>query len=231
MDLLTMAVVDITTLVATCQALKSGPVGGGLALKRKLRDRLRRDIKRGTVAYIDVLARTRRGVVDAALLARCRVAAEQRMAHALMHQEQLARMMATEAGSLDGLVAARQDLWRLAHMVIHLASGMTGLGEPGALSHGQPADVLARRLRRRIRKALIAYARAALRDSGRPGHLIFAAREAALAEIGPRAVADARRLAAIEAGARPLQTVPRQGVSKSLDDLNLDWRRSESAPP
>jgi hypothetical protein len=91
-------------------------------LRPKLRSRLRRDIKRGTVAYIDALARTRRGAVDAALLVKCRVTAELRMPHALLHQEVLSRIMASEAGSLDGLVAARQDLWRLAHVAIYLLS-------------------------------------------------------------------------------------------------------------
>lgn len=52
MDLLRTAVVDITKLVATCHALKSSPGEGDLAVQRKRRGRLRREIKRGTVAYI-----------------------------------------------------------------------------------------------------------------------------------------------------------------------------------
>ena len=61
MDLLATAVVDITTMMATCHALKSNPAEGDVVRQRKLRSRLRRDIKRGTVAYIDALARTRPG--------------------------------------------------------------------------------------------------------------------------------------------------------------------------
>lgn len=68
--------VDVTTLVATCHGLHSGPAEDGDGLQCKLRSRLLRDIKRGTVAYIDALARTRRGVVDDALLAKCRVSGE-----------------------------------------------------------------------------------------------------------------------------------------------------------
>lgn len=230
MDLLRTAVVDITTMVATCHALKSSPIEAGSAPKRKLRDGLRRDLKRGTVAYIDALARTRLGRVDEALLATCRLAAEQQMAHALVHQELLARMMTTETGSLEGLVAARQDLWRLAHMAIHLVAGMASLRKSAALNEAKSADALARRLRRRFRKALIAYARAALRDGGRRGRLSLAARDAALAEIGSRGAADARRLAAIEAAAHPSQTILRKGVTQALDDLALDWQRGESAP-
>jgi len=58
MDLLRTAVVDITTLVATFHAMTASPAEGDMALQRRLRGRLRRDIKRGTVAYIDALART-----------------------------------------------------------------------------------------------------------------------------------------------------------------------------
>jgi hypothetical protein len=227
MDLLMTAVVDITTLVAACHALKFGSAEGEEGLQRKLRNRLRRDIKRGTVAYIDALARTRRGAVDDALLAKCRVAAERQMPRALAHQEWLGRIMASEAGSLDGLAAARQDLWRLAHVAIHLSTGMAALRGSAARGDAKSADALASRLRRRFRKALIAYARAALRAKAPKGRLIVETREAALAEIGPRGAADAERLANIEAGVDPALSVIRQGVAKPLLDLTLDWHRAE----
>jgi hypothetical protein len=83
MDLLRTAVVDITTLVATGHALKSGPAEGDLATRGKLRSRLRREIERATVAYIDALAGTKRGEVDDALICACRVAAEQQMARVM----------------------------------------------------------------------------------------------------------------------------------------------------
>lgn len=225
MDLLTTAVVDITTMVATCHALKSSPAEGDLVLQRKLRNRLRRDIKRGTVAYIDALARTRRGVVDDALLRKCRVSAEQQMPQALAHQEPLGHIMANEAGSLDGLAAARQDLWRLAHMAMYLSSGMAILRESAALVHAKRTDALAGRLRRRLRKALIAYARAALRTRAPKGRLVVKAREAALAEIGPRGAAEAERLADFEAGADTALSVIRQGVTRPLLGLAIDWQR------
>lgn len=56
MDLLRTVVVDVTTLVATCHALKTVPAEDGEDPQRKLPSRLRRDIRRGTVAYIDALA-------------------------------------------------------------------------------------------------------------------------------------------------------------------------------
>ena len=224
MDLLRTAVVDITTLVATCHALKSLPSEGETVLQRKPRNRLRRDLKRGAVAYIDALARTRRSEIDDALLRRCRVAAERQMRHALTHQVLLGRIMASEAGSLDGMPAARQDLWRLAHVAIHLNSGMATLRRCSA--DPKRADALARRLRRRFRKALIAYARAALRTKTLKGRLTVQAREAALAEIGARGAAEAERLADLEAGADPAQNLLRQGVMIPLLDLALDWQRT-----
>lgn len=235
MDSLGTAVVDITTLVATCHALKAPPLEGDLAMQRKLRklrNRLRREIKRGTVAYIAAWARAdtsnRRGLVDDALLAACRLAAEQQMAHAITNQELLRRLMATEAGSLDGLSAARQDLWRLAHMAVYLRIGMATLRESATPVDVKSADSLAARLRRRIRKALIAYARATLRTKQPRGQLIVAAREAALAKIGQRGTALAQRLSDIEVSSDPTHTVIRLGVTKPLLDLALDWQRPES---
>lgn len=225
MDLLRTAVVDITTLVATCHALKSVPSDGDLGMHRKLRNRVQREIKRGTVAYIDVLARTKLGVVDHVLLAACRVAAEQQMPHAVSNQELLGRVMGSEAGSLDGLAAARQDLWRLAHMATYLRIGVATLVESCDSVDYKSARSLAGRLRRRFRKALVAYARASLRTKGRKGPLIAAAREAALAEIGKRGASEAERLSAIETGGDPTHTVIGSGVTKPLFDLAVDWQR------
>lgn len=227
MDMLRTVVVDVTTLVATSQALKCGPAEEGDEVQRKLRNRLRRDIKRGTMAYIDVLARTRRGVVDDTLIAKSRVAAEHQMPRAIAHQGLLHRMMTREAGSLDGMAAARQDLWRLANVAIHLNSGMFALRGATATVEAPLAGALATRLRRRFRKALIAYARTALRTKGVKGRLNVKARAAALAEIGPRGAAEAERLADLEAGAACTSVILRDGVAKPLVDLALDWRLAE----
>lgn len=227
MDLLRTAVVDVTTLLATCHALKSGPAENGEDLQRKLRSRLRRDIKRGTVAYIDALTRTRRGVVDDTLLTRCRVAAEQQMPRAIAQQELLGRIMTSEAGSLDGMAAARQDLWRLAHVAIHLNAGMAALRGSAFLVKPKSAEALAARLRRRFREALIVYARTSLRTKASKGRLVVKARGAALAEIGARGAAEAERLADLEAGAIGASTVLRDGVTKPLLDLALDWQRAK----
>lgn len=231
MDLLRTAVVDITTLVAACHALMATPLEGEPGVHRKLRNRLRQGIRRATVAYIVTLARSKRGLVDNALLSKCRVAAEQEMGHAIRHQDLLSQIMLTEPGSLDGLAAARQDLWRLAHMTIHLRSGMETLRESGGAVDVKRAAALAGRLRRRLRKALIAYARTALRTKKSKGPPIVAARQAALAQIGKRGAAEAECLSDIESGGDPTHALLRQGVTKPLFDLALDWQPGEHAAP
>jgi hypothetical protein len=233
MDLLRTAVVDITTLVATCHACHACHANTGdgeQRLRPKWRDRLRQELKRATVAYIDALARSRRGVVDAALLNKCRLAAEQHMAHALAKQALLGRIMASEAGSLDGLAAARQDLWRLAHAAVFLGSGVAALRAAVNRADAKAADVLATHLRRRLRKALTAYARAALRSKATQGRLVINARDAALAQIGSRGNAEAEGLAKLEAGVEPPLSVIRLGVAKPLMDLTLDWRERMTPP-
>lgn len=227
MDLLKTAVVDITTLVATCHAVMSRSVEADLAPQGKLRNRLRREIKRGTVAYLDTLARIRSGVVDGTCLAACRVAAEQLMPLSIEHQSLLGRIMASQPGALEGLAAARQDLWRIASMAIYLRIGMATLRESGALVDGKSAAAFAGRLRRRIRKALIAYARATLRTKANKGQLITAARGAAMTEFGKRAAAEAEWLSAIEADGHSGHTLIRLGVTKPLSDLALDWQRRD----
>jgi hypothetical protein len=228
MDLLSTAVVDITTLAATCHALARRPDEEGAAVPPKLRRRLRREIKRGTVAYIDTLARARRSAPDDALLVACRIAAEQAMALALEHQALLREILLGEAGSLDGLAATRQDLWRLAHLAIHLRLGVAAMHGGRSAVHTKALDKLAGRLRRRLRKALIAYARATLRRKPPHGQRVVSARRAALAEIGQGGATLAERLADLEShdavGREAGQAQLRLGVCRPLLDLALDWQ-------
>lgn len=110
MDLLRTAVIDIATLVATSRAVRTSRLEGELAEHGKLRSRLRDDLRRGTTAYIDTLARSKRGEMDGQLLDACRCAAEQQMPRAMRYREELNRLMSSQPGVLDGVAAARQDL-------------------------------------------------------------------------------------------------------------------------
>lgn len=148
------------------------------------------------------------------------------MARALAHQELLNRILTSEARALDGLPAAQRDLWRLAHVAIHLRGGMVNLRRSAARVDVNSAEDLAARLRRCFRKALIAYARRALRTQGLKGRLVLPASGAALAEIGPRSAAGAERLADLEAGGTGESNVLRDDVVKPLLDPALDWQRA-----
>jgi len=226
MDLLRTAVIDIATLVATSRAVRTSRLEGELAEHGKLRSRLRDDLRRGTTAYIDTLARSKRGEMDGQLLDACRCAAEQQMPRAMQYREELNRLMSSQPGVLEGVAAARQDLWRLAHMSVHLRLGLMVMRDAGDRAEFETAKKLTNRLRRRIRRALIAYARVSLREKEGEELILTAARKAAMKQIEPHAESEARRLGEIEARGRPNSAVISKGVGKPLRDLVLDWRQT-----
>jgi hypothetical protein len=226
MDLLRTAVVDITILAATCRALKGGPPEGELRERRKLRVRLRTELRLGSVAYINALARSKRGEPDEDLLALCRVAAERQMPRALRHEGDLKHLMTTGRGALDGLAAARQDLWRLVHMLVQLRKGLVAMHAAGANIDDDVVKKVGRGLRRRLRRALIAYARAGQRDREDPQSALATARKAALGWIGKRAVEEADQLGRLEAQRGADRSAIRQGVVRPLNDLVADWSQT-----
>lgn len=223
MDLLRTAVVDITTLTATYRALTHGPLAGTLGLRHRLRDKLRAELKRGVEAYIDALARSKHGVVDVGRLAAYRVAAEREMPRALRHQADLARLMKTTAGSLFGVAAARQDLWRLAHMAVHLRQGVDAMQDARGDGDRKSIKGEGSQLRRRFTRGLIAYARASQRVSDSDSHMMIVARRAALLAMGECVTAEAASLGQREADEGETHTAIRSGVVKPLSDLVLDW--------
>lgn len=227
MDFLSTAVVDITTLTATYRALDRGTLSGKLRLRHKLRDKLRTELKRGVEAYIDTLARSRRGVLDDGQLAACRVAAEGRMPRALHHQRALTNLMQTAPDCLVGVAAARQDLWRLARMAMHLRQGVAALRVSGCDLDQGAVKKSGSRLRRKLARALLAYARVGARSSDSEDHMIVAVRKAALRAIGTRGTVEAEFLGQCEAGVGATHTVIRMGVVKPLADLALDWGQLE----
>jgi hypothetical protein len=228
MDVLVTAVVDITTLTATYRALTHGTLAGKLGLRHNLRDKLRAELKRGVAAYIDALARSKHGVVDDGRLAAYRLAAERQMPRALDHQAALSRLMKTASGSLFGVAAARQDLWRLAQMAIHLRKGMAAMrAAPGEVDR-QSIKKSGSLLRRKFTLGMIAYARASQRVSDSEGHMIVVARSAALHAMGKRAAQEAACLGQLEADTGATQAIIRIGVVKRMADLVLDWGQMEA---
>jgi hypothetical protein len=78
-------------------------------------------------------------------------------------------------------------------------------------------------LRRRVRRALVAYARSMHRSKPRRGRCVPVARTAALEEIGRRGVAQADRLRRIAAARPDVESALHQGVVRPLKDLVIDW--------
>lgn len=235
MDLLQAAVVDITTLVSTGQALRHAQLTGGDSAanerrpEARRRKRLRKELRQAALAYIDKLARAKRGPVDDRLLAACRVAAERQMPHALPLQSQLAEMLASQPDGLRGAAAVRQDLWQLARITNHLRIGTAALLAAGACEKSEPPARWASRLRRRLRHALAAYGADLLRDAGGGPMRMLSARQAAL-QVLEKGLPDAQRLARLEQVNELEPALMRQGVWRPLRDLILDWQVAAPAP-
>ena len=230
MDLLETAVVDITLLLATSRALRDGKRADDAPQAQKGRRRLRAELKRGAVAYLDALARGEQGIADSDLLAMCRIAAEMQMPQALDRVGDLRAMMQAEPGALDGFAPARHDLWRLSRMAIHLRRGAARrrprAGEawpPAGDGDSQTVHKTAKRLGKRLRRALVAYARASMRGDETPDRTVSEARRAAMGELGARGIGEAAKLARFEIDVARTPGLIEKGVARPLSDLLLDW--------
>lgn len=225
MDPLRQAVVDLTTLVATGQALRHAqaaatPDRPHAARGQKLPGK---QLRQATLAYIDKLARARQGRADEQLLATCRCAAERQMPDALRQQEALAALLASQPHGLQGTAAARQDLWLLARITNHLRRGSMALREAQDWDRADPPARWAARLRRRLRQAMTAYALELLRDAGTGPLRVPGARRAACCVLQSKALNEARRLVRLEQAHAMHTPYLLQGVWRPLRDLMLDW--------
>lgn len=228
MELLTTAVVDIAMLAATCRALGATPDGADLPMPRRRRAGVKSELRRGMRAYIAVLARSKRGVVDEEVLSSCRLAAEACMPRALGLQDALQRFMTTEANVLDGLPMARQDLWRLAHLIVMVRQGAAAMPEDAPWV--EEAMVAAKALRRTLRRALLDYGRAMQKDRRSAAPMTARGRLAALKTLsrGDRHIAALSGVTAAGGDARFVAQ-----VEKLVRDLRRDWAplQTTSAPP
>jgi hypothetical protein len=114
-------------------------------------------------------------------------------------------------------------------MAIYLHCGMATLRQSPTLVEGESADLLAVRLRRRLRKALVAYARRLFEPRHPSDACSWRHVQPHWLRSAPRGPAQAERLAHIEFGADQAHPVIRHGVTMPLSDLELDWQRHERA--
>jgi hypothetical protein len=145
------------------------------------------------------------------------------MADALSHQAWLSRIMRGQRGALQGLAAARQDLWRLTLLASQLRAGALALGPCERPGDAERARRLTRRLRRRLRRALVTYADTLLGAPAASGRQIARARRCALAEIGTQGPLEVRRLTRWTDGQDAASTALWTVLLKSLGELALDW--------
>jgi hypothetical protein len=223
MESLDSAVVDITRLIALCRALRSVEARGTQRGAVPHRRTLRAELKRSAGAYLKTLARARDGVVDEAALMRCRLAAERCMPDAIASVHELGGLMDSAAGALDGLSTTRHDLWRLSHIAIHLREGAALLRRLQSNADDAPTRKVAKSLQRQFRRAMVAYANAAVQQTGDSRRSIRRAREAAIGRLGAQCVDVADQLAWLEAELARPHDVIQAGVAQPLRNLLLDW--------
>jgi hypothetical protein len=223
MDLLEIAVVDITRLIASCRALRNVEVRSVRGLAKSRRQKLRAELKRATGAYLKVLTKSKSGVMDESALAGCRVAAEQRMPTALASARKLGALMDRDAGALDGLATTRHDLWRLSHIAIHLREGSALLSELASDVDCQSARRVSKSLQRQFRRALVGYAMAISQERGDVRRSVRRAREAAIGRLSNQCVDDADQLARLETELARESEVITGGVAQPLRHLIMDW--------
>lgn len=234
MEHLNAAALDITLLVTTVRALRASDE---LArAPRKLRKQWSGELKQAVAAYLATLWRSDDAPFDAPALDRCRVAAEREMPHALCDQTRIKALLDEQVLALAGYASARHDLWRLAHLVLHLRAARRLLEQhglaPRVLARGGPG----RHLQRQLRRAMADYARTLMRQAG-PRSTVLAARLAAAQRLDQRCVASAQALADVIAeqtqrGIADLGAVRRlveDGVVRPLRSLVEDWH-NQPAP-
>jgi len=97
----------------------------------------------------------------------------------------LDRLMTTEAGALDGYSAARQDLWRLAHLILSARGKAPRIaGLPSTAAAADDPKKSARAMRRTLRRSLVAYSRALQGREKEDKPMIVRGRAAALTALG-----------------------------------------------
>ena len=237
MEHLNAAALDVTLLVTTIRALRASDDDAAHA-PRKLRKRWAGELKRAVAAYLATLWRSDDAPFDASALKRCRVAAELEMPHALDGRARIVAMLDEQAHALTGYAPARHDLWRLAHLTLHLRAARRLLAQRGfeslVSSRGSPG----RYLQRRLRRAMSDYARASMREAG-SGSAIVAARQAAARRLDERCIASAELLADVvveewQRGIADLEAARRlvdEGVVRPLRAMVEDWHSRPPPPP
>jgi hypothetical protein len=219
LDPLKTATVDLSLLVVTARALAVGAARESRDQRRE-RKRWVREIRHAVVAYLEVLWRNEDARFDAAALARCRHAAQAEMPTAVLGQPRIAQRLRVQDRALDGYASVRNDLWRLAHLVVKLRGVRRVLMRQSQSRLVAPRTSPGKRLQRSLRRAMSAYTRKALRSTS-AHEAVAGARRDASAFLDERCLRWAEALAEIA----QVRSATELGVVRPLQALAKDWAR------
>lgn len=228
MEHLKAAALDVTLLVTTVRALGAGNADEAHD-QRKARKRWAGELKRAVAGYLAALWRSDDAQFDVSALDRCRVAAEREMRHALRDRTRIKAMLEQQPQGLAGYVTARNDLWRLAHVIVHLRAVRLLLERHGFEAVASSRRGPGRRLQRRLRRAMLDYARSLMRSAG-PGLATFAGRQAAIARLDARSVESADKLLQAAAGVESVRRLVEDGVVRPMRAIVEDWAITRRGP-
>lgn len=231
MEHLKSAALDVTLLVTTVRALGAGDTNEAHD-QRKVRKRWAGELKRAVAGYLAALWRSDDAQFDVSALNRCRVAAEREMKHALRDRTRIKAILEQQAQGLAGYVTARNDLWRLAHVIVHLRAARLLLERRGFEAVASSRRSPGRRLQRRLRRAMLDYARALMRGAG-PGLASMAGRQSAVAHLDARSFESADKLLHTAADFETARRLVEDGVVHPMRAIVEDWatgRRAADGP-
>ncbi len=224
MEHLKAAALDVTLLVTTIRALGTADVDEARD-QRAARKRWVGELKRAAAGYLAVLWRSDDARFDVATLSRCRVAAEREMKHALRDRARIKAILEQQPQGLAGYVTARNDLWRLAHVIVHLRAVRHLLERAGFEAVASARRSPGRRLQRRLRRAMSDYARSLMRSAG-PGLATVAGRQSVVTRLDARSFENADKLLQAAAGLESARRLVEDGVVRPMRAMVEDWTPS-----
>jgi len=215
------AALDVTLLVTTIRALGNDDASEARDL-RTVRKRWVAELKRAVGSYLRALWRSDDARFDVSALGRCRVAAEREMKHSLRDRARIKAILEQQPQGLAGYVSARNDLWRLAHVVVHLRAARHLLERRGFEAVASARRSPGRRLQRRLRRAMSDYARSLMRSAG-PDLATFAGRQSAVTHLDARSFENADKLSQAASGLEPAHRLIEDGVVRPMQAMVEDW--------
>jgi hypothetical protein len=227
MEHLKTAALDVTLLVTTVRALDAVDADEAQD-QRKARKRWAGELKRAVAGYLAALWRSDDARFDVSALNRCRVAAEREMKHALRDRTRIKAILEQQPQGLAGYVTARNDLWRLAHVIVHLRAARLLLERRGFEAVAASPRSPGRRLQRRLRRAMSDYARSLMRSAG-PGLATMAGRQSAVGRLDARSFESADKVLQAAADVEAARRLVDDGVVRPMRAIVEDWTTSRRA--